>query len=128
MKAREAQPGAGHRVWRAVHVYTRRGSAVKSVRHLRQAAAECQVFCYLRRDFQLIPGGPARSFEFKAAVVRDVDLLVRVVNDEVIGARREALDVICGADLIEISGGDLWRVTLLNHNPRVLAVDAATVI
>src|SRR4051812_40139276 len=106
---------------RAVHINARRSGTVEGIRYLRQTAAEGQVFGHLRRNFYLVAGGAARPLKFKATIVRDVNLFVGMINDEVISADRKAPDIVCGTDLIEIRSCDLRRILLLNHSARVLA-------
>jgi len=71
---------------RAVHIDSRKRAPIESVRDFRQSAVQCQLMCDLdgRLGFKTV--GAARTLELERAVVGDVDLLVRAIDPEQVGA------------------------------------------
>jgi hypothetical protein len=71
--------------------------------------------------------GSAGAFEFEAAVVRDVDLFIRPVDQKQVSADRGPLEIERGAGLIEVSRRNAFSVGPPNDAARVLARNAAAV-
>ena len=76
----------------------------------------------------IIPVSPAWTLKFKAAIVRNVNLLVRVIDQKKIRADSKAAEIGGSANLIEIGGSQPKLLGVLDNAARVDAVDASTVI
>src|SRR5262249_60992231 len=80
------------------------------------------------RSLGLVTVRTARTFEFEAAVVGDIDLLVGVVDEERVGGERQAAEVRGHTGLVEVSGGQAGLIRPLHYTARVDAVDAAALV
>src|SRR5690242_15735927 len=95
---------------------------------LRHTRVQREMPCELHGGLRFISVSTGRALELEAAIVRDIDLLVRVINQEEVGAQPEAA-VICGdTELGEIRGCEPRRIRTLDDAARINAVDAAAVV
>src|SRR5437899_9753795 len=72
--------------------------------------------------FGFVTVGAAGAFEFEAAIVGDVDLLIGVIDQEGVGAEGEAAEVGGGPDLVEVGGGEAGLIGALYDAASVGAV------
>ena len=82
----------------------------------------------LYRRFRLLAISPAWPFEFEAAVVWDIYLFIRVIDQEQVRAEPQTAEVRGRAELIEIRRGQPRLFRMLHHAARIDAVDSATVV
>src|SRR5947207_11446390 len=80
------------------------------------------------RSLCLVAISAAGSFEFEAAIIRDIHLLVRVIDQKQVRADAKAAEIGRSANLIEIGGSQPRLLGVLDNAARVDAVDASTVI
>src|SRR5271157_4517124 len=94
----------------AVHVNAGQSGAIEGVRDLRQVTTQRQMTGQLKRGLALVSIAATGPFEFKSAIVGDVDLFIGTVDKKCVGTEREAAQVIGGACLVKVSRGDAGRV------------------
>src|SRR5208282_6112444 len=123
MPAGESERGVGDIMRRAVHINAGRSGAIEGIRNLRQVATQRQVASQLKRGLALISIAATGPFEFKSAIVGDVDLFIGTVDKKCVGTEREAAQVIGGACLVKVSRGDTGRVWPFHDPARILGVD-----
>src|SRR6516164_7418751 len=112
----------------AVHVNAMIAASEKSISDFRKSAVERQVPGQLDGGLGFIAVGTARAFEFEAAVIRNVDFLVRVIDEEKIGAESEAPEIGRCAELIEVRRCKPRLLRMLHDTACVDTVDATTVV
>src|SRR5262245_43967042 len=112
---------------RAVYVLAGKCFAIVGVRDLGEASVKTQVRGQLDRSLPFPPVGSAWTLEFEGSVVRDIDLLVRAVNQENICAQRKSAQIMRCAELVEICGRYFWRFGAFDDSARILARDASSV-
>ena len=88
----ERHAGIGNGVGRTIDIHTWSRPAIEGIGNLCQTATNCQIGCRLGGESQFVAGCPARAEEFEAAIIRDVDLFIRMVDQETAGAEREPAD------------------------------------
>ena len=74
-----------------VRINSGRGSKIERIGNLGKTPVESQITRDLNRAFGFVTIGPAGTFEFKRSIVRDIDLLVRLVNEKDVGRQGKAL-------------------------------------
>src|SRR5438270_8147632 len=82
----------------------------------------------INRSLGLISIRATRAFEFKTAVVRYIDLLIRVIDEEHVRADGEPSPVRRRSGLVEIGRRKMRLLWCLNHSSSVDAVDAAGIV
>ncbi len=125
---RESQRGIGDEVRSAVDIHTMVAAFEKGIRDLRHATVQRNVTCNLNRGLGFVAVGPAGTLELETSVIRDVYLLVRVVNQKCIRAERESPDIRRCPELVEVCRGEPGLIRALNDTSRVYAVDPASVV
>src|SRR5438128_1207141 len=77
---------------------------------------------------RLVSIGAAGAFELECAVIGDIDLLMRAVDPEQVGAGGEAAGVMRRAELVEIGRGNAGVIGILHDGAGVRGRDTATVV
>jgi len=67
---------------RTIRIDSRRGSEIKGIGDLSKASVECQVARKLNGALDFVTIGPTGTFEFKRSIIRDIDLLIGLVNEK----------------------------------------------
>src|SRR5258707_4856679 len=108
MPRRQHERRIRHKVRRAVDVNPLFSAPEESVADFGQTAVERQVMCNLHRRLRLVAIRAAAALELEASVVRDVDLLVRVVDEKGVRADCEASEAGRRAGWNYVGGGSAW--------------------
>src|SRR4051812_47031261 len=127
MPSSDGQPGIRYRVRCAVDINTRGSATIERIRDLGEAAVQAEVMGEGEGGFALPPVRTARAFELEAAVVRDVDFLVRAVDEEHVCSQRKPAQIMRGAELKEIRSRDPRGIGMLNHPACVLTGNSTSV-
>jgi len=98
----ERERGVCNEMRSTVHINPVIAALEIGIRDLGKASVQRQPPCDRDRCLDFVPVGPAGSFELEAAIVGDVDLLIRVINQEPVRADAEPAEVRGGSGLIEI--------------------------
>src|SRR5262249_2128871 len=93
MPSRQRESGVRDEMRSAVYINAMITASKKSIGDFRKAAVERKMPCQLDRCLGFIAIGTAGSLELKAAIIRDVHFLVRVIDQEQIGAESEAPEI-----------------------------------
>src|SRR5215467_2829779 len=112
----------------AVDVNAVASSFEECVGDLRRSAIEREVTSELHRSLCFVPIGAARSLEFETAIVGNVHLLVRVIDQKCVHAEAEAAAVRRCPELIEVGRSQSRLVGALDHTPCVDTIDPPAVI
>src|SRR5262245_8375647 len=137
MPAGQRQSGVGDYMGRPVNILSlaRRRIVLfkeviseEGVDHLRHSGVEVQEARQPHGGFHFEAVSAARPFEFKTAVIWDVDLFVRAVDQEQIGAHAEPIEVLRDPYLVEVSSRYSRPVGSLHDAARVLTGDASTIV
>src|SRR4051794_17504911 len=78
--------------------------------------------------FRFITVGSTRAFELEASVIGNVNLFVRMIDQESIGAHGDVLPVGGRAELIKVGRCQAGLVGSLNDAASINAIDPATVV
>src|SRR6476660_6415034 len=113
---------------RAIHIYPWRRATKEGVCYLCESAVESQLARNLNRSFSFPAVRPARPLEFKAPVIRDVNLLVGTIDQEEIGGNGHAFQVVRIANLVKVRGWDFRRIRPLHDASSILAGDSAPIV
>src|SRR5690348_6272040 len=113
---------------RAIDIDTLAASSEEGVCDFRQSAIQRKMASQLNRCFRLVTICPAGSLELETAVIRDVYLLVRVIDQKNIGTDAETAEVRGRSELVKVRGGQPRLVGPLYYAARVDAVDAAAIV
>src|ERR1700682_44081 len=115
-------------MWRAIDVNAVIASLEVCIRNLGHSPVDREVARELEGGFGFVTVGAAWAFEFEAAVVWYVHLLVRMIDEKCIHAEAEPAVIGGDSPLIEVSGCQTRLVRALDNPARVDAVDAPAVV
>ena len=87
-------------------VFFEEGVSIEGIGHLRQPGVEAQKRRELKGGLHFIAGRARRPLEFEAAVVRDIDLLVRAIDQEEVRADAEPREPLRDARLMKVGRRD----------------------
>jgi hypothetical protein len=91
-----------------VRIDSGRGSEIKGIGDLREASVESQVTRELNGAFDFETISPAGTFEFKGAIIWDIDLLIGLVNEKQVGGQGKIPPVVGSSNLVKIRRRNLW--------------------
>ena len=91
---------------RTVDIDPGKRAAIERIHHLGQTSIQGNMTGQLNGSLGFKAISAAGASELVTAIIRDVDLLVRAVNQEQVAAQREPVQIERHSGLIEIGGGD----------------------
>src|SRR5262249_55828234 len=127
MEIGKGEAGVGDGVRSAVDVNAGKRAAKKRIRNLGETTVQTEVMRQSHRRFCFPAVGAARSLEFEAPVVGDVDLLVGAVNQEHVGAQRKTPQIIRNTQLEKVCCRKRRARRPFDHATRILTGDAAPI-
>src|SRR5262245_56176672 len=113
---------------RAVDINPGKRTAIESIHHFGKAPIQRNMASQLNGALGFKTVCPAGTLEFVTAVIRDVDLFIRAVNQEEVAAQREPIQIERRSRLVEIGSRNPRRFWPLNHPTSVLACDPSPVV
>jgi len=124
MPARQSQRGVGHEMRSAIHVNTVFPALEVRIPDLCETAVQREMATDLDRCLGFVPIGPAWPLELERPVIGNVDLLIRVINQERVRTEGKTPEPGRSSELVEIGGSEPGLIGALDHAARVDAVDA----
>src|SRR5262249_10385052 len=115
--------GIGHEMGSAIDVNPMIATLEKRIGDFGEAAIDRHVAAEGHSCLGLKTVGPAGTFEFETSVVRYVDLLIGMIDQEQVGRDGEAAEVGGCSGLVEIGSRDFWLAGPLHHAAGIRAVD-----